>query len=147
MRINVFSNNKYKSPITQFFSKKKTYCVQHPFHLMVNLHASLTHITWDGRKRYLVHLMRFAHSIGFWFKRHFVHVCGWFQVFFFFFFLREFQSMASTPDDSSFITRPRHQSVFGVGKDWTLDLLYNYQRFYQLSWLAPMSFFFFFLIV
>ena len=35
--------------------------------------------------------------------------------FFFFFFEREFQLMASTPDDSSFIIRPRHQSVFGQG--------------------------------
>ena len=55
----------------------------------------------------------------------------------FFFFLREFQPMASAPDDSSFITKPGHQSVFGVGRDWTLDLLYNHKRFYQLSWLAP----------
>ena len=45
---------------------------------------------------------------------------------FFFFFLREFQPMASTPDDSSFITKLRHQSVFGVGRDWTLNLLYNH---------------------
>ena len=45
--------------------------------------------------------------------------------------------MASAPNDSSFITRPRHQSVFGVGRNWTLDLLYNHKRFYQLSWLAP----------
>ena len=62
---------------------------------------------------------------------------------FFFFFLWEFQPIASTPDDSSFITKPRHQSVFGVDRDWTLDLLYNHQRFYQLSWLTPTSFFFF----
>ena len=34
--------------------------------------------------------------------------------------------MTSTPDDSSFIIRPRHQSVFGVGGDQTPDLLFNY---------------------
>ena len=32
-------------------------------------------------------------------------------------FLREFQPMASAPDDSSFITRPKYQSVFGVNTD------------------------------
>ena len=41
-------------------------------------------------------------------------------------FLREFQHMASTLDNNSFIIRPRHQLVFGVDKDWTLDLLYNH---------------------
>ena len=39
------------------------------------------------------------------------------RFYFFFFFFREFQLMASAPDDSSFIIRPRHQSVFGVGSD------------------------------
>ena len=43
--------------------------------------------------------------------------------------------MAFASDDSSFIIRLRHQSVFGIGRDWTLNLLYNYQRLYQLSWL------------
>ena len=41
-----------------------------------------------------------------------------------------FKPMASAHDDSSFIIRPRHQSVFGVSMDWTLDLLYNNQRLY-----------------
>ena len=27
----------------------------------------------------------------------------------------------------------RHQSISGVSGDWTPDLLFNYQRFYQLS--------------
>ena len=34
----------------------------------------------------------------------------------FFFLLKEFQPMMSTPDDN-FIIRPKHQSVFGVGGD------------------------------
>ena len=33
------------------------------------------------------------------------------------FFLREFQPMVSALDDSSFIIRSKHQSVFGVGRD------------------------------
>ena len=33
------------------------------------------------------------------------------------FFKREFQPMASAPDDSLFIIRPRHQLVFGIGGD------------------------------
>ena len=41
--------------------------------------------------------------------------------------------MAFAPDDSSFIIRLRHQSVFSVGGDSTPDLLYNYRRPYQLS--------------
>ena len=47
-----------------------------------------------------------------------------------FFFWREFQPMAFVPDDSFFIIKPRHQSVFSIGGDRTLDLLYNYQRLY-----------------
>ena len=39
-------------------------------------------------------------------------------------------------DFCSFI-RPRHQSVFSVGENWTPDLLFNYQKLYQLSWLKP----------
>ena len=31
------------------------------------------------------------------------------------------------------IIRLRHQSVFGIGGDWTPDLLYKHQRLYQLS--------------
>ena len=30
---------------------------------------------------------------------------------------REFQPTASIPDDNSFIIRPRHQSVFGIGRE------------------------------
>ena len=37
--------------------------------------------------------------------------------FYLFIFFIEFQLMASALDDSSFIIRPRHQSVFGVGRD------------------------------
>ena len=36
-----------------------------------------------------------------------------------------------------FIIKPRHQSIFGVGGNWTSNLLYNYYRFYQLSQLEP----------
>ena len=32
--------------------------------------------------------------------------------------------MMSSPDDNFFIIRPRYQSVFGVGGNWTPDLLY-----------------------
>ena len=31
------------------------------------------------------------------------------------------------------IKRPRHQSIFSIHGNWTSNLLYNYQRFYQLS--------------
>ena len=31
-----------------------------------------------------------------------------------FFFNRKFQFMASTPDNNSFIIKPKHQSVFGI---------------------------------
>ena len=37
--------------------------------------------------------------------------------FFFFFFEKEFQLMAFTLDNSSFIIRLRYQLVFGVGKN------------------------------
>ena len=40
--------------------------------------------------------------------------------------------MASAPNNS-FIIRPKHQSVFGIGGDRTPDPLYNYKKFYQLS--------------
>ena len=39
---------------------------------------------------------------------------SFFSFFFLFFFLREFQSMIPTLDDSFFIIKVRHQSVFGV---------------------------------
>ena len=45
--------------------------------------------------------------------------------------------MASTLDDNSFIIKSKYQSVFCVDRDWTLNLLYNYQKLYQLSWLKP----------
>ena len=48
--------------------------------------------------------------------------------------------MTSALDDSSFIIRPRHKLVFGIGRDWTLNLLYNHKKFYQLSWLEPTEF-------
>ena len=38
-----------------------------------------------------------------------------------------------------FIIRLKHQLVFGVGGDWTPDLLFNHQKLYQLSKLEPMS--------
>ena len=75
----------------------------------------------------------------------FLHHLLLLSIYYYFFFLREFQPMASDPNDSSFITRPRHQLVFGVGMDWTLDLLYNHQRLYQLSWLAPTSIYYYLL--
>ena len=34
-------------------------------------------------------------------------------------------------------------SVFGVGGDWTPDLLFNHQRLYQLSKLEPINTIFF----
>ena len=41
--------------------------------------------------------------------------------------------MISVSDDSSFIIRLRHQLIFGIDKNWTLNLLYNYQKLYQLN--------------
>ena len=35
---------------------------------------------------------------------------------FFFFFFRKFQPMTFALNDNSFIIRPKHQSVFGVGR-------------------------------
>ena len=35
----------------------------------------------------------------------------------FFFFFREFQPIASTPDDSFFYHQTKHQSVFSVDRD------------------------------
>ena len=29
-----------------------------------------------------------------------------------------------------FIIRPKHQSVFGVGKDWIPDVLFNHLKLY-----------------
>ena len=55
-----------------------------------------------------------------------------FRFFFFFFFNR-----VSTYGVHSwwylFIIKPKHLSIFGVSEDWTPDLLFNYQRLYQLS--------------
>ena len=58
-------------------------------------------------------------------------------IFLFRFFLKEFQLMTFAPDDNSFIIRPWHQLVFGVGRDWTLNLLFNHKKLYQLSSLEP----------
>ena len=41
------------------------------------------------------------------------------------FFFLEFQRMAFISDNNSIIT-PKHQSVFGVGGDRTLNLLFNH---------------------
>ena len=41
--------------------------------------------------------------------------------------------MISVSDDSSFIIRLKYQLIFGIDKNWTLDLLYNYKKFYQLN--------------
>ena len=35
---------------------------------------------------------------------------------FFFFFFRKFQPMTFALNDNSFIIRPKHQSVFGIGR-------------------------------
>ena len=48
----------------------------------------------------------------------------WF--FFFFFFEKLFQPMTSASDNSFFIIRTRHQSVFGVCGDLISNLLYNH---------------------
>ena len=37
-----------------------------------------------------------------------------------------YQPITSTPDNSSFIIKSKHQSVFDIGGDWTLDFLLNY---------------------
>jgi len=41
--------------------------------------------------------------------------------------------MPSASDDNSFIIRPKHQSVFGIDENWTLNLLFKHQKLYQLS--------------
>ena len=41
--------------------------------------------------------------------------------------------MVSAPDDIFFIIRLRHQSIFGVGKNWTSNLPFNHERLYQLK--------------
>jgi len=35
-------------------------------------------------------------------------------------------------DNSFFIIKSKHQSIFGVNIDWTSDFLFNYQRLYLL---------------
>ena len=47
--------------------------------------------------------------------------------------MREFQLIASAPDDSSLSSNQDTNQFFGVGGGWTQDLLYNYQKLYQLS--------------
>ena len=56
-----------------------------------------------------------------------------FRVFIFLFFLRESFNLWRLFLMIVFIIRPKHQSVFDVGEDWTPDLLFNHQRLYQLS--------------
>ena len=40
--------------------------------------------------------------------------------------------MVSAPDNSS-LSSDQDTNKFGVGGDWTPDLLYNHQRLYKLS--------------
>ena len=44
-----------------------------------------------------------------------------------------FQPMAFAPNDSSLSSNQDTNQFLGVGSDWTPDLLFNYQRLYQLS--------------
>ena len=41
--------------------------------------------------------------------------------------------MASAHNDSSLSSNQDTNKFFGVGGDWTPNLLYNYQKLYQLS--------------
>ena len=52
---------------------------------------------------------------------------------FFFFFVREFQPMASASNNNSLSSDQDTNHLFGVDRDWIPNLLFNYQRFYQSS--------------
>ena len=49
------------------------------------------------------------------------------------FFFKEFHPIMSASDDYSLSTNQDTNQFFGVSKDWTLDILFNYQKLYQLN--------------